>query len=200
MQAPSAVSTKRTNTASNIKNEPKPSTSSFAFGTEDVIYGSNFDVFQEVIVEEEVQEINVETSRSNSPISVTIDSNSNENSVGSFTASETQNQYWTREDLTPSDVLPDNLFTETEEENFSLDDPNNCDASLSITDDTGFSVTNLFPIKEEPLETEIIRSSDNGVEQVKKATRRKIKQEPTEAVAPSKYNIFHFSNYLKLFT
>jgi hypothetical protein len=55
-----------------IKLEPQNTSS--IFGSEDIIYGSNFDVFQEVIVEEEVQDINVENSRSNSPISVTITS------------------------------------------------------------------------------------------------------------------------------
>lgn len=144
-------------------------------------------MFQEVIVEEEVQDINVENSRSNSPISITNDSNSNENSVSSFTTSDTQNRYWTREDLLPSDVLPDNLFTENEEEmkSFSLD-ASTCDATVSMSDETGFSLNSLFPIKEEPLESELPKSSENGVEQVKKAVRRKIKQETTETVVPSK--------------
>ncbi|XP_046442219.1 cysteine-rich protein 2-binding protein-like isoform X1 [Daphnia pulex] len=162
-----------------IKLEPQNTSS--IFGSEDIIYGSNFDVFQEVIVEEEVQDINVENSRSNSPISVTNDSNSNENSVSSFSASDIQNKYWTREDLTPSDAPPENLFTENEDEmkSFALD-MNNVDTTVNLNDETGFSLNSLFPIKEEPLDIEQPKSSENGVEQVKKASRRKIKQEPTE--------------------
>ena len=103
-------------------------------------------------MEEEVQDINVENSRSNSPISVTNDSNSNENSVSSFSASDMQNKYWTREDLTRGlDVLPpENLFTENEDEmkSFNLD-TNNVDTSVNINDEAGFSLKNLFPIKEE---------------------------------------------------
>jgi hypothetical protein len=174
-----------------IKLEPQNTSS--IFGSEDIIYGSNFDVFQEVIVEEEVQDINVENSRSNSPISVTNDSNSNENSVSSFSASDIQNKYWTREDLTPSDAPPENLFTENEDEmkSFALD-MNNVDTTVNLNDETGFSLNSLFPIKEEPLDIEQPKSSENGVEQVKKASRRKIKQEPTET-AP-KY--IYFLNYL----
>lgn len=170
-----------------IKLEPQNTSS--IFGSEDIIYGSNFDVFQEVIVEEEVQDINVENSRSNSPISVTNDSNSNENSVSSFSASDIQNKYWTREDLTPSDAPPENLFTENEDEmkSFALD-MNNVDTTVNLNDETGFSLNSLFPIKEEPLDIEQPKSSENGVEQVKKASRRKIKQEPTET-AP-KYIFF----------
>lgn len=154
------------------------------FGIDDVIYGSCFDVFQEVIVEEEIQDINVENSHSNSPISMTNDSNSNENSMSSFTTSETQNKYWTREDLTPSDVLPENLFTENEEDlkAFPLDS-NNLDSTVNINDGSGFSLNNLFPIKEEPLEIEQSKSSENGAE-VKKPARRKIKQEAVEACPP----------------
>lgn len=171
----------------NIKTEPQPSTSSM-FGTDDVIYGSSFDVFQEVIVEEEIQDINVENSLSNSPISLTNESNSNENSVSSFTASETHNKYWTREDLTPSDVLPDNLFTENEEDikSFSMD-PNNMDTSINLNNDTGFSLNNLFPIKEEPMDVEALKISETGIAEVKKVTRRKIKQEPTDTASQSRY-------------
>ena len=168
-----------------IKSEPIASTSSMVFGTEDVIYGSTFDVFQEVIVEEEIQDINVENSRSNSPISVANESNSNENSVSSFTNSETQNKYWTREDLTPSDVLPDNLFTENEDD-YNIDQ-GNIDTTININNETGFSLKSLFPIKEEPLENEQSKCTENGTEQVKKVVKRKIKQEPTDSAPPNKY-------------
>lgn len=176
------------------------------FGSDDVIYGSTFDVFQEVIVEEEIQDINVENSRSNSPISLTNESNSNENSVSSFTTSEAQNKYWTREDLTPSDVLPDNLFTENEEDikSFSVD-PNNIDTSVNMSNDTGFSLNNLFPIKEEQFDTERPKSSENGqsAEQVKKVARRKIKQETLETVPQSRcihtiFETFSFNEFIDL--
>ena len=62
-------------------------------------------------------------------------------------------------------------------------DTNNVDTSVNINDEAGFSLNSLFPIKEEPLDTEQPKHSENGVEQVKKASRRKIKQEPTE-IAP----------------
>ena len=55
-------------------------------------------------------------------------------------------------------------------------DTNNVDTSVNINDEAGFSLNSLFPIKEP-------KHSENGVEQVKKASRRKIKQEPTE-IAP----------------
>lgn len=184
---PSAVALKVDGSVKKIKLEPQESSTSSIFGSEDIIYGSNFDVFQEVIVEEAIQDINVENSRSNSPISVTNDSNSNENSVSSFSASDIQNKYWTREDLTPSDVLPENLFTENDDEtkSFSLD-TNNFDTTINMSDGTGFCLNSLFPIKEEPVDIELPKSSDNGTEQVKKASRRKIKQEPNETAAPSK--------------
>lgn len=184
---PSAVALKVDGSVKKIKLEPQESSTSSIFGSEDIIYGSNFDVFQEVIVEEAIQDINVENSRSNSPISVTNDSNSNENSVSSFSASDIQTKYWTREDLTPSDVLPENLFTENDDEtkSFSLD-TNNFDTTINMSDGTGFCLNSLFPIKEEHVDIELPKSSDNGTEQVKKASRRKIKQEPNETAAPSK--------------
>lgn len=170
-----------------IKLEPQASSTSSIFGSEDIIYGSNFDVFEEVIVDEAIQDINVENSRSNSPISVTNDSNSNENSLSSFSASDIQNKYWTREDLMPSDVLPENLFTENDDEmkSFALD-TNHVDTTINMSDGTGFCLNSLFPIKEEPIDIEQPKSNENDGEQVKKVPRRKIKQEPNETAAPSK--------------
>lgn len=148
-----------------------------------MVFGSNFEVFQEVIVEEEIQDVNVENSRSNSPSSVTNEMYSNENSVSSYAASETHNKYsWTREDLTPSEVLPDNLFTENEEDikSFGLDPT--VDTSVNISDNPGFALNALFQVKEEPGVTEDAKVVENTEENVKKVPRRKIKQEPTEAV------------------
>lgn len=160
------------------------------------MFGSNFDVFQEVIVEDEIQEINVESS-SNSPVSGTNDIYSNENSVSSYAASESFNKYWTREDLTPSKDLPDNLFMENEDEinSFGLDPT--ADVNVSLNDGAGFGLTTLFPIKEEPCENEEAKPGDNAVEKnVKKATRRKIKQEPNDSDAAPKY---YTLSYIKLF-
>ena len=162
------------------------------FSSEEVIYGSSFDVFQEVIAEEEVHDIDVVES-SSSPSSIANEIYSNENSMSSYAASETtQNKYWTREDLTPSEVLPDNLFTENEEDvkSFALDLAA-VDTAVDMTDEPGgfASLTSLFPIKEEPDETEAPSAStakpaELTEENVKKVTRRKIKQEPAAPPPP----------------
>lgn len=167
--------------------EPQAGPSS-SFCSEEVVYGSNFDVFQEVIVEEEVHDIDVVES-SGSPSSTANEIYSNENSVSSFAASETNNKYWTREDLTPSEVPPDNLFTENEEDvkSFALDP--SADTTVSLNDESGFSaLSSLFPVKEEPNEDNAPpagkQTETSTEENVKKATRRKVKQEPTPPAAP----------------
>ena len=183
------------------------------FSSDEVIYGSNFDVFQEVIVEDEVQEINVENSRSNSPISITNDSYSNENSVSSsYTASEThQNKYWTREDLTPSEVPPENFFENDEESKSFKLDAMDVDPTINLSDETGFAFNSLFPIKEEPCDMESFDkpsevntvtpacSSSTAVEPTVKKVRRRIKQEAAEAPAPTRFETFFYCQlYLKI--
>lgn len=148
------------------------------FKNEDIIYGSSFDIFQEVIVEEEGQEINVDNSRSNSPLSVANDMYSNENSLSSFCASEPQNKYWTREDLTPSEVLPENLFTENEDDMSSFQvDSSNLDPTIEMKDDPGLSFNNLFSVKEESCETEDMKPLEIVEENTKRTSRRKAKQD-----------------------
>ena len=169
-------------------------------------------------MEDEVQDINVENSRSNSPISITNDSYSNENSVSSsYTASEPQqnNKYWTREDLTPSEVPPENFFENDEEmKSFNLDSLMDVDPSVNMSDDMGFGLNNLFPIKEEPCDSSdilsekpssetVLPANSSGADQtVKKVTRRRLKQEAADVPPPTrfikkynlllKYNHSHF--------
>lgn len=173
------------------------------FDSEDVIFGSSLDVFQEVIVEDEIQDINIENSNSTSPISVTNESYSNENSVGSFSATEQQNKYWTREDLTPSEVLPDNLFTDNDDDmrNFCLD-IRDVDPALNFNDGSPFTFTSLFPIKEDPKERSrenqsetsdavelegLLKCEPLSEEIQKKPTKRKLKQEASEDNEKPKY-------------
>lgn len=142
----------------------------------DVTFGSDLDVFQEVIVEGEVHcDINVDGNSSTSPVSFTNDGCSNENSVSSFAASETQNRFWTREEDFRSEVLPENFFNETEDDpSFSLD-PNMLDRSVNLNEDTGFVLNSLFPIKEEVGENDS-KFPENSEETSKKGVRRRIKQ------------------------
>ena len=159
---------------------------------DDIIFGSSFDVFQEVIVEDETfQDINVDGSSSTSSISVTNDGCSNENSMSSFTASESQNRFWTREEDFRSEVLPENFLTETDDDpSFTVD---HCmlDHSLSVNlnEDSGFVGNNLFAIKEEICDNDS-KFPENSEETLKKGTRRRIKQEPTTILQKPKYISF----------
>ena len=165
----------------------------FMFGGEDLIYSSNLDVFQEVIVEDEIQDvINVENSRSNTPGSATNDSCSNENSVSSFATSESvaNNRFWTREeDLTPSAVLPDNLFMEADEDIKSFNFDENPDLNyVDMNDDLNFNINQFFGgTKEESTSkpSSLIKCEPNvkvtdDVMKNKAATRRRIKAEPLD--------------------
>lgn len=187
---------------------PQPGPSSMF--DSDMFYGSSLDVFQEVIVEDEIQDVNIENSNSTSPISVTNESFSNENSVSSFSASEQQNKYWTREDLMPSEVLPDNLFMDTEDDLKSLSfDMKDVDPALTFSDNSPFTFSSLFPIKEEPREesgedqkegseaTEnegVVNCELSSEETQRKPTKRKIKQEVSEEADKDKYTNILISN------
>lgn len=166
--------------------------SMYPFSGEDLIYGSNLDVFQEVIVEEEIQDvINVENSRSNTPGSATNDSCSNENSVSSLATSESvaTNRFWTREeDLTPSAVLPDNLFMEADDDlkSFNFDGKPENFVNMTMNDDLNFNINQFFGTKEEstPKPNSLIKCEPNikvADDVLKnKATRRRIKAEPLD--------------------
>ena len=135
-------------------------------------------MFEEVTISVDDETINVDNSRSNTPSSATNDSYSNENSRSSLATTESnQTKFWTREeDLTPSAVLPDNLFTDEEMKSFNIDHPIDS-SSISLNEDPNFSVTSLFTIKEEPIENEKPKTPDT-TEETKKVTRRRIKAEP----------------------
>ena len=157
------------------------------FGGEDVIFGSELDVFQEVIVEEEIQhDINVDGNSSASPVSMTNDGCSNENSMSSFAASETQNRFGTRIEDFRSEVLPENFFNETEDDPSLILDPSMLDHSVNLNEDSGFAVNSLFPIKEEVGENDV-KFPGSSEETLKKGVRRRTKQGPIVTTQKPKY-------------
>jgi len=164
-----------------------PNSNLSRFG-EDVIFGSDLDVLQEVIVEDEAQyDINVDGTSSASPASLMNDVCSNENSMSSFATSETHNRFWTREEDFRSEVLPENFFNETDDDpSFNLD-PTTLDQSVSLNEESGFVVNNLFPIKEEVGESDA-KFPESTDETLKKAARRRTKQELTLTSQKPKYH------------
>ena len=134
-------------------------------------------VLEEVVVGDDMLDINVDISSPNSPISITNETNSNENSMSSFPAADNHKFRYRDQYLTPSENVPENFFTETDDDMKPFDiDPNMF--SLNLNDDSGFATNNLFPIKEEPCEMDA-KFVETPEETLKKATRRRIKQETT---------------------
>jgi len=71
------------------------------------------------------------------------------------------------------------------------------DVNVSLNDGAGFELTTLFPIKQELFENEEVEPGDNADEKnLKKATRHKMKQEPSDSDAAPKYYIL---SYIQLF-
>ena len=145
------------------------------FSNEDLIYSSNFDVYQEVTIEDEVQEVNVENSRSNTPTSATFDSCSNENSTSSAAQSDLQLRFWTREeDLTPSAVLPDNLFMD---DDMTLLNNEQSGKGVQMNDSLMFGLNDLFPVKEEPCEDMKVKPTEVADDSSRKNVRRRVQPE-----------------------
>ena len=172
-----------------------PNSNLSRFG-EDVIFGSDLDVLQEVIVEDEAQyDINVDGTSSASPASLMNDVCSNENSMSSFATSETHNRFWTREEDFRSEVLPENFFNETDDDPSFNMDPTTLDQSVSLNEESGFVVNNLFPIKEEVGESDA-KFPESTDETLKKAARRRTKQELTLTSQKPKYGLLIKQDFL----